>query len=50
MAYATDGALRRLVDEPFAIADTTVAHLEQCRRCGSRAALIAEEQAGSAGG
>lgn len=43
MGHATDGTLRRLVDEPFAITDATVAHVEQCRRCGSRAALIAEE-------
>ncbi|MHB1929573.1 MAG: hypothetical protein ACYCUG_09175, partial [Acidimicrobiales bacterium] len=41
MAHATDGLLRRLVDEPFAVADATVAHVEGCSRCGARAAEIA---------
>ncbi|MBV9662030.1 MAG: hypothetical protein JO337_12820 [Acidimicrobiales bacterium] len=45
MRHASDGVLRRLEDEPFAIADSTFEHIRHCRRCTARRHQIA----GSAG-
>jgi hypothetical protein len=36
MNHAPDGALRRVLDEPFAVADATLDHLAGCRRCQTR--------------
>jgi hypothetical protein len=43
--HATDGTLRRLVDEPFAVADSDVDHLAGCGRCRLREELIAGDAA-----
>ncbi len=41
MGHASDGTLRRLVDEPFAIADSTFDHIARCARCRARGEAMA---------
>lgn len=36
MRHLPEGQLRRLVDEPFAVADTSASHVRECRRCFAR--------------
>ncbi|MGC9961797.1 MAG: hypothetical protein ABSE47_07835 [Acidimicrobiales bacterium] len=36
MQHVPDGKLRRLVDEPFAVADADAGHVARCDRCRSR--------------
>ena len=36
MRHVLDGTLRRLIDEPFAIADRDIRHVEGCARCTAR--------------
>lgn len=43
MRHADDGALRRVLDEPFAVSVEVEQHLEGCARCRARAASIADE-------
>lgn len=43
MRHATDGSLRRLEDEPFAVPDRTIDHLEHCPRCRARLSEIASD-------
>ena len=43
MRHADDGALRRMLDEPFAVAADVRRHLEGCPDCRARAAAIADE-------
>lgn len=47
MTHATDGLLRRLLDEPFAVPDSTFEHIARCSRCQARREDIAV-QAGAA--
>ena len=43
MRHADDGALRRMLDEPFAVSAEIKRHLEGCAECRARAAAIADE-------
>ena len=43
MRHADDGALRRMLDEPFAVSAEVKRHLEGCAECRARAATIADE-------
>lgn len=45
MRHIPDGALRRLVDEPFAVPDGDAAHVEACARCASRRSQVASDAA-----
>lgn len=45
MQHVPEGTLRRLIDEPFAVADRHVRHVESCRRCRHRADEIATDAA-----
>lgn len=42
MRHVPDGALRRHIDEPFAVSDAQIHHLESCDRCRVRRLRIAE--------
>ncbi len=42
MRHASDGVLRRLQDEPFAVPDSVFEHVRRCRRCTTRRGLLAE--------
>lgn len=48
MSHASDGVLRRLEDEPFAIADSTFEHVAGCRRCRARREVIGADAAAAA--
>jgi hypothetical protein len=41
--HIPDGVLRRLDDEPLAVADRVTDHLDSCGRCGARRAAIAHD-------
>src|SRR5215472_5397505 len=43
MRHADDGALRRMLDEPFAVSSEVKRHIEGCAQCQARASLIADE-------
>lgn len=43
MRHVPEGKLRRLVDEPFAVADSDTAHVVRCDRCRARRERIARE-------
>jgi hypothetical protein len=43
--HVPDGTLRRLVDEPFAVADRDARHVEGCARCRARSQRFAEDAA-----
>ncbi len=43
MRHVPDGTLRRLIDEPFAVADRDARHVEGCARCRARSQRIAED-------
>ncbi len=43
MRHLTDGILRRLVDEPFAIADSQKNHVAGCKACQARYARIEQD-------
>lgn len=43
MLHATESNLRRLEDEPLAIPDRVVEHVERCRHCRDRLALVARD-------
>ena len=45
MRHVPDGTLRRLIDEPFAVADRDARHVEGCGRCRARSQRIAEDAA-----
>ena len=45
MRHVPDSNLRRLVDEPFAVADAATDHLAGCRRCRARSEQIAGDAA-----
>ena len=45
MRHVPDGTLRRLIDEPFAVADRDARHVEGCARCRARSQRIAEDVA-----
>jgi hypothetical protein len=45
MRHVPDGTLRRLIDEPFAVADRDARHVEGCGRCRARSQRIAEDVA-----
>ena len=45
MQHVPDGTLRRLIDEPFAVADSDARHVEGCERCRARSQRIAEDAA-----
>jgi hypothetical protein len=45
MRHVPDGTLRRLIDEPFAVADSDARHVEGCERCRERSQRIAEDAA-----
>ena len=47
MRHVPDQRLRRLVDEPFAVADAELTHVDACLRCGLRREQIAEDAAGA---
>jgi hypothetical protein len=49
MRHASEGVLRRLEDEPFAVADSTFEHIMRCRRCSARRREIAEAAGVAAG-
>jgi len=40
--HVPDGTLRRLIDEPFAIADRDIRHVEECLRCRARSQRFAD--------
>lgn len=40
MRHVPDGTLRRLEDEPFAVAERDIRHIESCERCRSRAESV----------
>ena len=48
MAHVPEGVLRRLIDEPFMVADRHVRHVEGCARCARRAAKVAADAEGAA--
>jgi hypothetical protein len=41
--HVPDGTLRRLIDEPFAVADGEARHVEGCARCRARSQGFAED-------
>ena len=43
MPHADDGALRRMLDEPFAVSSVVKRHIDSCAQCQARAAIIADE-------
>jgi len=43
MRHADDGALRRMLDEPFAVSSDVKRHIGGCAQCQARAAIIADE-------
>ncbi|MGA8297377.1 MAG: hypothetical protein WB770_10075, partial [Acidimicrobiales bacterium] len=43
MRHVPDGTLRRILDEPFAIADREARHVEHCIRCRNRSQRFAED-------
>ena len=43
MRHASDGVLRRLDDEPLAVADSVSEHVADCARCSARRAEIARD-------
>ena len=43
MTHVSSGSLRRLADDPRAVADVDVAHVASCRRCTARRDLAAED-------
>lgn len=43
MRHADDGALRRMIDEPFAVSSEMKQHIDGCSQCQARAAAIADE-------
>ncbi len=43
MRHTTEGALRRLEDEPFAVPDRAIDHLETCPRCQARMSRIGKD-------
>lgn len=43
MRHADDGALRRMLDEPFAVSTDVKRHIEGCAECTARAAAMADE-------
>ena len=45
MRHVPEGQLRRLVDEPFAVADAVSEHVGHCPRCAMRREQIAEDAA-----
>lgn len=45
MRHVPDGMLRRLIDEPFAVADRDARHVERCTRCRARRQQFAEDAA-----
>ncbi len=45
MRHVPDGTLRRLIDEPFAVADRDARHVAGCERCRARSQRIAEDAA-----
>ncbi|MGH2443828.1 MAG: hypothetical protein ACRDFX_11805 [Chloroflexota bacterium] len=49
MKHLDDGSLRRMVDEPFSLADTLRSHYETCSRCKERFASIADDAVFAAG-
>lgn len=48
MRHAPEATLRRLVDEPFAVADSDADHVTNCVRCGLRREEIAQDAARAA--
>ena len=40
MRHVPDGTLRRIIDEPFAVADRVLRHVESCPRCQARSESI----------
>lgn len=48
MRHIPDGTLRRLVDEPLAVADSDVAHLARCAYCSAHRDQIAADAMASA--
>ena len=49
MRHLSDGALRRLYDEPFALDETTRAHYNSCQDCQTRFATVADDARHAAG-
>jgi len=43
MRHAEDGALRRMIDEPFAVSSDVKRHIDACAQCQARAAIIADD-------
>lgn len=43
MGHVPDGVLRRLVDEPLAVPDDFVEHLQRCRRCQAHREHVARD-------
>lgn len=43
MRHLSDGALRRLYDEPYALDEETRAHYNECQACRSRFAVVADD-------
>ena len=48
MRHLADGTLRRLIDEPLAIADRDARHFEECNACQARSAAIEKDATCSA--
>ena len=44
MKHVTDGMLRRLIDEPLAVPDAQVAHVNACVRCQNHRERVAEDR------
>ncbi len=49
MRHLSDGALRRLYDEPFALDEATRAHYNSCQDCQTRFATVADDARHAAG-
>ncbi|HET9342108.1 MAG TPA: hypothetical protein VFO25_04200 [Candidatus Eremiobacteraceae bacterium] len=43
MRHADEGALRRMLDEPFAVSSDLKRHIDSCAQCQARAAIVADE-------
>ncbi len=43
MQHAPDGSLRRLLDDPVAVSDNEVRHVERCERCRRRSQQVARD-------